>query len=421
MPDVQVDRSSQQGLPQPPTMSNVPSQQPGPGPGNVAFFPTYRRAAPVFVRGSGAWLEDETGKRYLDLLSGIGCTALGHAHPRLVAALAEQAATLTHTSNLYRHRVGETLAKRLTAKAGMDAVFLCNSGTEANECALKLARKYQRTRAEADGSAPRSHFVALEHGFHGRTMGSVSITANPAYREPFAPTLQMQLVPPDDVAALEAALRTRPAALVLEPVQGEGGVRPLSHDYLRAARALCDSTDTVLVHDEIQCGLGRTGPFLAADAAGVKPDVVTLAKPIAAGFPMGATLARGVFADVLQPGNHGTTFGGNPLACRAALVVLDELENGLEANIAARGAQFAAGLDALASKHAAVSIRRGRGLMQGLVVPGKAAAVQAALFEAGVIITTAAGDTLRFLPPFVVTEADIAHGLERLDHVLASA
>ncbi|MEZ6017008.1 MAG: acetylornithine transaminase [Planctomycetota bacterium] len=387
--------------------------------GNAGFFPTYKRALPVFVRGSGAWLTDENGRKWLDLMSGIGCTALGHAHPRLVAALSEQLATLTHTSNLFRHKEGETLALRLTALAGMDTVFLSNSGTEANECALKLARKYQRTVSDATGAAPRTHFVALEHGFHGRTMGSVSITANPAYREPFAPTLEMQLVTPDDIAGLEAALAARPAALVLEPIQGEGGVRPLSDDYLRAARRLCDATDTVLVHDEIQCGLGRTGTFLAADAVGVKPDVVTLAKPIAAGIPMGATLARGKFAAVLQPGNHGTTFGGNPFACRAAHVVLDELEGGLSVNIAERGAQLAAGLDALAAKHASVSLRRGRGLMQGLVVPGKAAAVQAALFDAGVIITTAACDTLRFLPPFVVTADDVAFGLEQLDAVLS--
>jgi acetylornithine/N-succinyldiaminopimelate aminotransferase len=390
--------------------------------GNAGFFPTYKRAAPVFVRGSGSWLEDETGRRWLDLLSGIGCAALGHAHPRLVAALSAQLAKLSHTSNLFRHSEGEELALRLTAKAGMDTVFFCNSGTEANECALKLARKYQRERATATGTPPRTHFVALQHGFHGRTMGSVSITANPAYREPFAPTLEMELVAPDDVAALEAALMRKPAALVIEPIQGEGGVRPLSDEFLRAARRLCDTTDTVLVHDEIQCGFGRTGTFLAADAIGVKPDVVTLAKPMAGGFPMGAALARGKFASVLQPGNHGTTFGGNPLACRAALVMLDELENGLSENIAARGAQFAAGLDALVQKYPTiVTQRRGRGLQQGLVVPGKAAAVQAAMFEAGVIIATAAGDTLRFLPPYVVTADDIALGLQRLDSVLASS
>ena len=375
---------------------------------------TYRRAAPLFVRGEGAWMVDDEGGRFLDLISGIGANSLGHGHPRLAAALAEQAGTLGHISNLYRHGMGEELSERLCELTCMEAVFFCNSGSEANEAALKLARKHH---AEA-GHPERQHFVALERGFHGRTFGSLSVTSNAAYRTPFGEGLAARFIEPDDTAALEAALAEGPAAFIMEPIQGEGGVRPLDPEYVAAARELCTRTGTVMIADEVQCGGGRTGTFLAGAHYGLAPDVVTLAKPIGAGLPIGATLARGPFARTLVPGDHGSTFGGGPFACRAALCVLDELDGGLQQHVIDVGATLAAGLDRLVARHPALTERRGLGLMQGVVAPGRAAEITGGLFDAGVLTCTAQGDVVRFLPPYIVTPEDLAEGLSRLDRVL---
>lgn len=377
---------------------------------------TYRRAAPLFASGAGAWVTDEGGKRYLDLISGIGATCLGHGHPRLAAVLAEQAGGLGHVSNLYRHGPGEELSRRLCDRTGMDAVFFANSGSEANEAALKLARKLQVLR----GKPHRQGLVALNGGFHGRTFGSLSVTSNAAYREPFGPMLEATFVDPGDLDALGAALEAEPAALILEPIQGEGGLRELCPRFLRAARELTEATGTILIHDEVQSGGGRTGTFLAAEAAGVTPDVVTLAKPIGAGLPIGACLARGEAATALVPGDHGSTFGGGPFAARAGLAVLDELDAGLQARVGELGDRLADALDAMAERHGAVFCRRGRGLMQGLVIPGHAATAVSALFDAGVLACTAAGDVLRFLPPYVLTDGDLELGLERVDGVLST-
>ncbi|MCP3917073.1 MAG: aminotransferase class III-fold pyridoxal phosphate-dependent enzyme [bacterium] len=377
-------------------------------------LPTYRRADPVFVGGTGARLTADDGREWLDFLSGIGVTALGHAHPRLVAALREQCSALTHVSNLFRHPFTDELAQRLASHTCMHAAFFSNSGAEAIEAALKIARKVQKAR----GKGARTAFVALEGGFHGRTFGALSVTANAAYRTPFAPTLETTFVRAGDVRALERALANSPAALVLEPLQGEGGLNRLGVDYLRAARELCDATGTVLVHDEIQCGAGRTGRFLCAQWAEVVPDVVTLAKPLAAGLPIGATLVREELADILAPGDHGSTFGGGPLVSRAALVFLDELDAGLASAVTERGQQLERGLDELAGRHDAITERRGMGLMQGLCVPGRAADLQAALFEAGLVTCTAGGDVVRFLPPYVVTAADVDEALALLSSTL---
>lgn len=377
---------------------------------------TYNRKAPQFVRGEGAKVWDADGRMWIDALAGIAVNGLGHGHEGLAAAIAEQASQVLHLSNLYRHPAGEELADRLCALTGMGAVFFSNSGSEANECALKIARKAATLHDAAHPDAPRGrHFVALEGGFHGRTAGSLSVTANAKYREPFGPLLEAQFIAPEDTAALEAALATRPAALILEPIQGEGGLRTLSVEYLRAARELCTSTGTVLIADEVQCGCGRTGSFLASQAAGIQPDVVTLAKPLAAGVPIGATLVSGCFTQVLQPGDHGSTFGGGPLAARAALVFLDEYEARLAAAIPTLGQQLAEGLDAAVAASPLVTERRGRGLMQGIVVPGRAGEFADRCFDAGLLVCTAAGDTVRFVPPFVITpeELDAALGIVR--------
>ena len=377
---------------------------------------TYNRKAPQFVRGEGARVWDAEGREWIDALAGIAVNALGHGHAALADALADQARQALHLSNLYRHPAGEELADRLCSLTGMGAVFFSNSGSEANECALKIARKAATLHDAAHPERPRSrHFVALEGGFHGRTAGSLSVTANAAYREPFGPLLAAQFVEPEDIAALETALASRPAGLILEPVQGEGGLRTLSNEYLQAARALCTDTGTVLIADEVQCGCGRTGTFLASEAAGIQPDVVTLAKPLGAGVPIGATLVSGCFTEVLQPGDHGSTFGGGPLAARAGLVFLDAYEAGLAEAVPARGAQLAAGLDDLVAHSTLVTERRGRGLMQGIVVPGRAGELADRCFDAGLLVCTAAGDVVRFVPPYVITpeELDAALGIVR--------
>jgi acetylornithine/N-succinyldiaminopimelate aminotransferase len=375
---------------------------------------TYARAPEVFVEGQGAWLSTADGQRYLDLLGGIAVSALGHAHPRLVAALRDQVGRVLHTSNLYRHPYTEHVAAQLSRCTGLAAVFFANSGTEANECALKLARAHQ----ERSGAPERDGFVALEGSFHGRTMGALSVTWNAKYRTPFEPLIPgVRFVPPGDAEALERALEQgRPAGLILEPIQGEGGIRPLPLDYLRAARELCDRTGTVLIHDEIQGGCGRSGPFLAADAAGIKPDVATLAKPLGAGVPIGATVVAERFARTLGVGDHGTTFGGGPLALRAASVFLELWESGeLSQNVAERGAQFTAGLDRLVARFDHALERRGRGLMQGLRLETPAAEFVAALHRHGVLACTAGENVVRFLPPFVLTAADLQFALARLE------
>ncbi len=404
----------------PAPQGEAPQAAPQAGP-TPHLLHTYNRKAPQFVRGQGAKVWDAEGRMWIDALAGIAVNGLGHGHEGLALALADQARQVLHLSNLYRHPAGEELADRLCALTGMGAVFFSNSGSEANECALKIARKAATLHDAANPDTPRGrHFVALEGGFHGRTAGSLSVTANAKYREPFGPLLEAQFIAPEDLGALESALATRPAGLILEPLQGEGGLRTLSNEYLRAARELCTQTGTVLIADEVQCGCGRTGTFLASEAAGITPDLVTLAKPLAAGVPIGATLVSGCFTQVLQPGDHGSTFGGGPLAARAALVFLDEYEARLAAAIPALGTQLAAGLDALVAASPLVSERRGRGLMQGLVVPGRAGELADRCFDAGLLVCTAAADVVRLVPPFVITPEELDAALGILQSTLSA-
>jgi predicted acetylornithine/succinylornithine family transaminase len=378
---------------------------------------TYQRAEEVFVSGRGAEIVDQSGREYLDFLGGIAVSALGHAHPKLVEALRDQVGRVIHVSNLYRHPYTEEVATRLARLTGMSAVFFANSGAEANECALKLARKFQRDA----GHPERTGFVALEGGFHGRTMGALSITHVAKYRAPFEPLVPgVTWVPAADSAALQVALHNlKPAALILEPIQGEAGVRDLPYDYLRAARRLCDETGTLLIHDEVQAGCGRTGDFLSGDAAGVKPDIVTLAKPVAAGLPMGACVVSTKLEKTFQPGDHGSTFAGGPLVCRAALVFLEELEEGgLLQQVRARGTQLRAGLEGLKSEIPLVTELRGRGLIQGVRLARDAEKAQKELYRAGLIVNRTGGDVLRLLPPYVITSAQVARGLDILRDVL---
>ncbi len=378
-------------------------------------LPTYQRSEEVFVSGRGAWLVDESGREYLDFLAGIAVNALGHAHAGLVAALRDQAGRLVHTSNLLRHPYTERVAGRLAALSGMEAAFFCNSGSEANEAAIKIARKVQRNR----GKSERTSFVALAGSFHGRTIGALSLTSKEAYRAPFGPLLDVAFVEPEDETALAAALARGPAALFVEPIQGEGGMRVLSARFQQRARELCDETGTLLVHDEVQCGAGRTGAFLAGDHAGTKPDIVTLAKPIGGGLPMGVALVAAEHAGALSVGEHGSTFGGGPLVLRAALVFLEALEEGgLLQNVRARGAELARGLDELVSVYPLARERRGLGLMQALVVPERASELVKSLRAHGLLACSAGSDVVRFLPPFIVSAEDIRRGLSILRDAL---
>lgn len=385
----------------------------------MSLLPNYVRAPELFVSGEGARLFDQQGCAWIDLLGGIAVSALGHHHPELTRALKDQVERLLHVSNLYRHPAGEEAAERLSRITGLARVFFCNSGSEANEAALKLARKVQRSRQRPE----RTGFVALEGGFHGRTCGSLSVTHTERYREPFGPLLgPVRWLAPDDIDALDAALgEHQPAALILEPIQGEGGVRPLSLEFLQAARALCDRTETVLIHDEVQAGCGRTGSFLSGDRAGIKPDLATLAKPLGAGIPIGALLVSEPFVDVLGPGDHGSTFGGGPLAARAASVFLREWEEGnLPQQVALRGAQLESYLDGLVLEHPCAVERRGRGLMQAIVMdsPLRAQSLVSELHARRVLTCVAGGNAVRFLPPYVITEAELDEGLKALGDAL---
>ncbi|MEZ5962601.1 MAG: acetylornithine/succinylornithine family transaminase [Planctomycetota bacterium] len=379
---------------------------------------TYKRAPEVFVSGRGATLVDRDGKEHIDFLAGIAVSALGHAYPPLIEAVSDQVERVVHLSNLLRHPYTEAVATRVAEATGLEASFFTNSGTEANEAALKLARKVQKDR----GKGHRVAFVALHAAFHGRSMGALSCTHAEKYRKPFGPLFPVTFVPQDDVDALARALReTEPAAFLCEPIQGEGGVRELSAEFMQAARQLCDETGTVLVHDEIQCGTGRTGRFLASQWHDVQPDVVTLAKPIAGGLPMGMMTVRKEFAEVLQPGDHGSTFAGGPLVCRAALVLLDALRDGLLDDVQARGRQLRDGLCALQARHAAIREVRGRGLMLGLRLERGAADVHQELHRLGLLTSLTAGDVIRIVPPYVITAREIERGLELLDRGLATS
>ena len=378
---------------------------------------TYRRNAVTFVRGEGVRLWDAEGREYLDLLSGIGVAALGHAHPGLARVISEQAQTLLHTSNLFYHPYQGQLAERLANLSGLQRAFFCNSGTEAVEACLKFARRYWYTRGE-----PRHEIVALEESFHGRTFGALSITSDEHYRAPFEPLLPtVKFVPVNEPNALRAAVSRSTAAIIAEPVQGEGGVRPLTPAFANAISEACAKTGALLIADEVQSGLGRTGyPFYFA-ALGLKPHLVAVGKALGGGVPIGATLVSQEVADTIKFGDHGSTYGGNLLACRAALCVLDELVGGgLLAHIARVGRHFEQHLKTIAAKHAIVKQVRGIGLMWGLELNRDAAPVVPAALQQGVVVNRTAETVVRLLPPLIITEADADEALGRLDAALGA-
>jgi acetylornithine/N-succinyldiaminopimelate aminotransferase len=379
---------------------------------------TYRRAPITFVRGEGVRLYDSDGRAYLDLLSGIGVTSLGHAHPRLTRAIADQAATLLHTSNLFYHPLQGELAERLANLSGLPRSFFCNSGTEAVEACLKFARRYWYTKGE-----PRMEIIALEESFHGRTFGSLSVTSDEHYRAPFAPLLPgVKFVPVNEPAALTAAVSRQTAAIIAEPVQGEGGIRPLTPAFAQAISDACRQTGALFIADEVQSGLGRTGyPFYFA-ALGMKPHLVAIGKALGGGVPVGAALVSQEVADTISFGDHGSTYGGNLLACRAALCFLDELVGGgILAHVGRVGGHFERRLKEIAAAHPMVKEVRGRGLMWGLELDRDAAPVVPAALGRGVIVNRTAERVIRLLPPLIMTESEIDESLERLDEALSVA
>jgi acetylornithine/N-succinyldiaminopimelate aminotransferase len=377
---------------------------------------TYKRLPVALVRGQGVYVYDAEGREYLDLLSGIGVAALGHAHPGLADVLAEQARTLTHTSNLFFHPLQGQLADRLTKASGLARAFFANSGSEANEACLKFARRYWLTK----GAPQRTEFVAFDHAFGGRTFGSLSVTWDAHYREPFQPLVPgVTFVSTSDVAALDRAVTDRTAAIIIEPIQGEGGVRPVSPAFAAAIEATCARTGALLIADEIQCGTGRTGRMFHFPALGLTPDLVSVAKAIGGGFPVGAALVSEDVASSIAYGDHGTTYGGNLMACRAALYVLDQLESGLLDHVAAVGPVMEQGLRAMVSRLGLDAEVRGKGLIWGVDVQRDAGAVVTHALARGLIVNRTSQSVIRLLPPYVITEAEIAIGLERLEGALS--
>jgi acetylornithine aminotransferase/acetylornithine/N-succinyldiaminopimelate aminotransferase len=385
---------------------------------------TYERNPIGFVRGEGVHLYDENGTAYLDMLSGIGVSALGYGHLAIQDAIDAQSRKMLHISNLFYHEGQAELALRLTEITGLDRVFFCNSGTEAFEAALKLARAHS-TRLRGEGKHIGTKILALDHSFHGRSMGAVSTTHKAKYREPFAPVMpDVEFVGFDDVADLEAKFSADVCAVCIEPVQGEGGIRPVSHEFFAAARKLTASTGALLIADEIQSGMGRTGKWCAYQHYGILPDATTLAKPLGGGIPIGAMVCSNEAARAFTPGMHGTTFGGGPLACAVAVAVIDTMKRDhvLE-HVQQIGKYFIDQLKSLTSRHPAIVDVRGLGLMLGVELASDSLAkhVVSAMMEQHVLINRTSETVLRFLPPYVIQRRHVDETVALLDSILSNS
>ena len=370
------------------------------------IMPTYQRLPVTFSHGQGAWLWDDNNNRYLDALSGIAVCNLGHAHPAVHSAICQQSAKLLHTSNIYGIAVQEQLANQLTEKSGMDNVFFSNSGAEANEAAIKLARKYGHERG-----IDKPAIIVMEKSFHGRTLATLSATGNAKIQQGFAPLVEgFVRVPYNDIAAIQQAIAENKniVALLVEPIQGEGGVNIPATDYLNQIRALCDEHDLLMMLDEIQTGIGRTGKFLAFQHNGIIPDVCTLAKALGNGVPIGACLARGKAATILTAGNHGSTFGGNPLACSAALAVLATLDaENLIAQASLKGQQIADGFKTQLQSNSHIVEIRYKGLMIGIELDQPCAELVKLALAQGLLINVTNEKTIRLLPPLIIDAEQI--------------
>jgi predicted acetylornithine/succinylornithine family transaminase len=376
----------------------------------------YKRNPVVFERGRGCYLYDNSGRGYLDLISGVGVAALGHANPRLASAIADQAGTLLHTSNLFFHPLQGELASRLSDLSGLPRAFFCNSGAEAVEACLKFARRYWY----AQKATGRSGLIAFEHSFHGRTMGALSVTWDDHYRAPFAPLLaNVQFVSPTDPDALLKAATESTGAIILEPLQGEGGVRPFSQAMADAVTEACRRTGALLIADEIQCGLGRTGRPFYSDVLGLRPDLMAVGKALGAGVPIAAALFSEKVAKAASFGDHGSTYGGNLLACRAALVFLEELiDRDLMAHVASVGAHLERRLRAIAARQSMVREIRGAGLIWGLDLDRPALPVVGAALELGLLVNRTSDTVVRLLPPYVISEGEVDQACALLERAL---
>ena len=378
-----------------------------------ALLPNYARADLAFERGEGAWLWTVDGRRFLDFGSGIATASLGHGHPHLVKAIAEQAAKVIHTSNLYRIPQAERLAQRLVDASFADSAFFCNSGAEANEGMIKMMR-----RAMSDAGKPEQfRIICFEGAFHGRTLATLAATGNHHYMEGFGPPVDgFDHVPFNNMNAVRNAIGPATCGIIVEPVQGEGGVRPADMQFLRDLRAVCDEYGIILGMDEVQSGIGRTGKLFAHEWSGITPDVISSAKGIGGGFPLGAVLAKEAFAKALKPGTHGTTFGGNPLACAAGNAVLDVvLAPGFLEDVERKGRKLRAELNKIVAEFPTVFVdARGLGLLLGMKAAIPVAQVQAACVEQGLMAITAGDNVLRLAPPLVVTDADIDQAIGML-------
>jgi len=381
---------------------------------------TYDRSPVLFVGGEGVHIIDEQGERYLDLLSGIGVNALGYNHPVILNAIAEQSRKLIHTSNLYYHEGQAEVALRLTERTELDRAFFANTGTEAWEGALKLARAHAGL-LRSEGVKIGTRFLALEQSFHGRTFGAMSTTYKDKYREPFAPVVPgVEFVRFNDVEDLRAKFSNDVCAILLEAIQGEGGIRLLTQDFFAEARALASSTGALLVVDEIQAGMGRTGKWCAYQHYGIQPDITTLAKPLAGGIPLGVVLCTEEVARSFHPGVHGTTFGGGPLACAVAVAVIDAIEkDGLLANVTAVGNYFQEQLRKLAKRHEAIVDVRGKGLMIAAELDSAelAKTTVAEMLKRRILINCTSETVLRFLPPFILERAHVDTAIAALDEI----
>lgn len=376
----------------------------------------YRRAPVAFARGEGIRLYDLEGRVYLDFVAGIAVSVLGHSHPRLVAAIQAQAARLIHVSNLYLIPEQARLAQWLTSRSGLDRALFGNSGAEANEAAIKLVRRFAHARRSG-----RFEIVVAEGAFHGRTLGALAATPVAKYQEGFSPLPEgFRAVPFNHPTALADAVTDRTCAILLEPVQGESGVHPATEEFLAAARRLCDAHGLLLIFDEVQTGIGRTGTMFAFQAYGVRPDILTLAKGLGGGVPIGAVLAREEVAEVFQPGTHGSTFGGNPLACAAALAVVETVEEeDLAGRAAVLGRILQDGLLDLGRRTGAITAVRGRGLLVAADLDREAAPIVDGCRDRGLLVNAVQERTLRFAPPLIVTETDVREALGILEQVLS--
>ncbi len=370
---------------------------------STALMPTYARLSVAFRRGAGAWLEDTEGRHYLDVLSGIAVCGLGHAHPAVAEAICDQSRTLIHTSNLYDVPLQEKLGGWLCKLSGLEQVFFANSGAEANEAAIKLARRYGYEKG-----IDQPQIIVAENAFHGRTLGALTATGNRKAQTGFGPLPEgFVRVPYNDPAAIEAAATDNTVAILIEPIQGEGGIRIPDRGYLKALRALCDQHQWLLMLDEVQSGIGRTGQWFAYQHEDIRPDVLTLAKALANGVPIGACVAGGAAVGVLGPGTHGTTFGGNPLASRAALAVIETIaHDDLLARASVLGERILQGFQAALANTPGIREIRGRGLMIGIELETPCPELVEKALEAGLLINVTAGSVVRLLPPLILTDTE---------------